>query len=88
LPVTPGILPVLVVDSATGLSAVIRRFRPGMENVVLAVLASLTTAAVVYALTLLAGRSRPRRAFAATLGFLWSAFSTLAMTVIVVGMHV
>jgi hypothetical protein len=87
-PITPGVLPLAVVDSGTGLGAVLRRFSPDAVDFMFAFLASLATAAVVYALTLLAGQSRGRRAFAATLGFLWSAFSTLAMTVVVISRSV
>jgi len=87
-PITPGVLLLLVVDCGTGLGAVLRRISPNAVDVMLAFLASLATAAVVYALTRLAGQSRGRRAFAATLGFLWSAFSTLAMTVFVISRDV
>jgi len=87
-PITPGVLPIAAVDSGTGLGALLRRFSPDAVDVILTVLASLATAAVVTALTLLAGQSRRRRAFAATLGFLWSAVSTLAMTAVVISRHV
>jgi hypothetical protein len=80
-PITPGVLPLIVIDCGTGLGAVLQRINPDAFDVMLAVLASLAAAVVVYALTLLAGQSRGRRVVAATLGFLWSAFSTLAMTV-------
>jgi hypothetical protein len=87
-PITPGILPLAVVDSGIGVSAVLRRFSPHTVDVIIAFLAALATAAIVYVLTLLAGQSQGRRAFAATLGFLWSAFSTFAMTVLVISMGV
>jgi hypothetical protein len=87
-PITPGILPVVVVDGGTGLGALVRRMSPHAVDFMLAFLASLATAAIVYALTLLADQSRGRRALAAMLGFLWSAFSTVAMTVVVMSSSV
>ena len=85
-PIIPGILPTLLVEVFTNVltnsssGVFLRRIvGPRWVDLVQLTIASLITAAVIYALTLLAGRSRGRRIIAATLGFLNSAAGSLVM---------
>ena len=84
-PFVPGILPAFLLSCF--LPACLRSIllSPSMRphaDVVGAVAGSLATAAVVYALTLLAGRSESRRAYVGTLSFGWSGFSTWLTTAV------
>jgi len=84
-PIIPGILPTFLVEVFTNSNVFLRRIvGPRWVDLVQFTIASLMTAAVIYALTLLAGRSRGRRIIAATLGFLNSAAGSLVMNVLVI----
>jgi hypothetical protein len=85
-PIIPGILPTILVEVFTNVSTnssygvFLRRIvGPRWVDLVQLTIASLITAAVIYALTWLAGRSRGRRIIAATLGFLNTAAGSLVM---------
>lgn len=84
-PIAPGALPILVIDVVSHFSSVVVRYvRPGALDVVFALLAALLTAALVYALTALAGQSRGRRACAIAIALVVSACGTVTMTGIVI----
>jgi hypothetical protein len=79
-PIAPTAMPVLVVFKVTSLEQVFERMRPGSSGAAYFVLSSLATAALVYALTLLAGRSSERRAIVTGLSFFGSTLSSLAIS--------
>jgi hypothetical protein len=88
-PIIPGILPTLLVEVFTNVltnsssGVFLRRIvGPRWVDLVQLTIASLMTAAVICALTLLAGRSRGRLIIAATLGFLNSAAGSLLMLMV------
>ncbi len=81
-PFAPGTLPAFLVFGLTGIAKTVMGWHPGLEVIVWAVLASLATAAEVYALTLLAGRSRTRRIVAGALGLLVSALGAYLLTLL------
>jgi hypothetical protein len=83
-PIAPGSPPIYLLGLLSGLARQLDKIRPGLGGDVEIVLASLTAAAEVGALTFLAGRSRVRRTIAATLGFLLAALGTWLMTLLVV----
>jgi hypothetical protein len=85
-PIIPGILPSLLVEAFANSSVFLRKIvGPRWVDLVQLTIASLITAAVIYALTLLAGRSRGRRIIAASLGFLNSAVGSLVMSRAIAG---
>ena len=80
-PIMPSVLPTILVDVFTNSGVFLRRIVGSRWiDLVQVTIASLMTAAVIYALTLLAGRSRGRRIIAATLGFLNSAVGSVVIT--------
>lgn len=84
LAAAPAGLPVVLLEALTGLARFLVRRRPGLELTVAFILGSFATAAQVFGLVRLAGRTWRRRAVAATLGLMLSAVGTHVMTMFLV----
>jgi hypothetical protein len=91
VPVVSGVVPAILLELevVTACGALFGSIvSPGWVDAVQVTIASLMTAAVIYALTLLAGHSRRRRAVAATLGFFNSVLGSLVIMIIIASANV